>query len=130
MKTRGLTQMALVLATLPAYPMFTYHIFFSLPDSSVQYSWSLELCFRKTKSGHGFCQIWRRLDVLELNLTPRATPPSAHHQSAGPPSVIVYLLVLHMTSTVHHHEVFCMKFGKFVRATVHAREWSLYCTRD
>ena len=56
--------MLLVLATLRAYPLFTHQILVPLPDSSLQYSWSLELHFHKTKYRHGFCQIWERLDAV------------------------------------------------------------------
>ena len=69
--------MVAVLATLRAYPLFTHQIFFLLPDSSLQCSWSLELNFYKTKCRHGFYQIWGLLDVLELNQTPRHFTVSA-----------------------------------------------------
>ena len=76
--------MILVVATLRAYPLFTHQIFFPLPDSSVQYSWSLELHFHKSKCRHGFYQIWGRLDVLELNQPlhcQRTTNPRVRRQS-------------------------------------------------
>ena len=41
--------MVLVLNTLCAYALFTHQIFGPLPDSSLQYSWSLELHFHKAK---------------------------------------------------------------------------------
>ena len=76
--------MVLVLATLRAYPLFKHQFFVPLPNSSPQYSWSLELHFHKTKCRHGFCQIWGLLDVLELNQPlhfQRTTNPWVRRQS-------------------------------------------------
>ena len=69
--------MVLVLATLRAYPLFMHQIFVPLPNSSLQYSWSLELHVHKSKSRLGFCEIWGRLDVLELKQTPLHSTVSA-----------------------------------------------------
>ena len=41
--------MVLVLATLRACHLFTHQMFFPLPDSSLQYSLSLESYFHKSK---------------------------------------------------------------------------------